>query len=301
MKKIFAVLLVLVFVFASLSALAETQIISVPNDSTNLCRAIKLLEAAGFIEVDPAVGDTPEIKDITKYIYDIEINPVAANTLTATLADCAAATINGTWAVPYGLIATRDGLLIENQDFENNPRVNIIVARTADAENEIYKTVVDADQTQFVAEYLRVHFKDAFFPAFEYDTDFTVEEGWDKTVETYESSKQDKDGNDKIVVKVGVCGGDNSMWSAVQQVLDEQEAGIYIELVIFDAYNLPNEALNSGDIDLNAFQHKAYLKNDCDANGYDLIVIGDTLTAPLTLYSEKFDSVDAIKEAAGLL
>ncbi len=301
MKKIFAVLLVLVFAFASLSALAETQIISVPNDSTNLCRAIKLLEAAGFIEVDPAVGDTPEIKDITKYIYDIEINPVAANTLTATLADCAAATINGTWAVPYGLIATRDGLLIENQDFENNPRVNIIVARTADAENEIYKTVVDAYQTQFVAEYLRVHFKDAFFPAFEYDTDFTVEEGWDKTVETYESSKQDKDGNDKIVVKVGVCGGDNSMWSAVQQVLDEQEAGIYIELVIFDAYNLPNEALNSGDIDLNAFQHKAYLKNDCDANGYDLIVIGDTLTAPLTLYSEKFDSVDAIKEAAGLL
>ena len=36
-------------------------------------------------------------------------------------------------------------------------------------------------------------------------------------------------------------------------------ANIYIELVEFDAYNLPNEALNSGDIDLNAFQHKAYL------------------------------------------
>ena len=67
----------------------------------------------------------------------------------------------------------------------------------------------------------------------------------------------------------------------------------------FDAYNLPNEALNSGEIDLNAFQHKAYLNNDATANGYDLVAIGDTLIAPLTLYSEKFDSLDALKEAAG--
>lgn len=67
----------------------------------------------------------------------------------------------------------------------------------------------------------------------------------------------------------------------------------------FDAYNLPNEALNSGEIDLNAFQHKAYLNNDAAVNGYDLTVIGDTLIAPLGLYSQKYDSVDAIKEAAG--
>ena len=76
-------------------------------------------------------------------------------------------------------------------------------------------------------------------------------------------------------------------------------ANIYIDLVEFDAYNLPNEALNSGDIDLNAFQHKAYLAKDCSANGYDLTVIGDTLIAPLCIYSEKYDSIDAIKEAAG--
>ena len=37
------------------------------------------------------------------------------------------------------------------------------------------------------------------------------------------------------------------------------------------------------------------------ANGYDLTPIGDTAIAPLTLYSKKFDAVDAIKEAAGKL
>ena len=103
------------------------------------------------------------------------------------------------------------------------------------------------------------------------------------------------------MVKVGVCGANNDQWKAVQQVLDEQGANIYIELVEFDAYNLPNEALNSGDIDLNAFQHKAYMNNDSANNGYDVVAIGDTLIAPLTLYSQNFDSVDAIKEAAGLL
>ena len=68
----------------------------------------------------------------------------------------------------------------------------------------------------------------------------------------------------------------------------------------FDAYNLPNEALNNGDIDLNSFQHKAYLSSDAEANNYDLTVIGDTLIAPLSLYSNKVESLDALKELAGL-
>jgi len=69
--------------------------------------------------------------------------------------------------------------------------------------------------------------------------------------------------------------------------------------VEFDAYNLPNEALNSGDIDLNAFQHKAYLNSEIASQKYDLTVIGDTLIAPLSLYSKKVTSLDALKDLAG--
>ena len=297
MKKFAIVLLAVLLALSSVSVLADTLIIGIPDDGTNLSRGIKLLETAGLIEVDPAVGFTPEIKDVTKYIYDIEISPVAANTLTSTLVDYAAATINGTYAIPFGLIPSENGLIIEKQsESGDNPYVNIIAARTADVDNEIYKTIVAAYQTQYVAEFLLENYKEAFFPAFDYDPNFTVEEGWAESVVAYESDKAGK-----TVVKVGVCGANNDQWKAVQQVLDEQNAGIYIELVEFDAYNLPNEALNSGDIDLNAFQHKAYLNNDSAANGYDLTPIGDTLIAPLTLYSKNFDSIDAIKEAAGLL
>ena len=295
MKKLLTVLLVLSLSLTSLAALADTQYIGVPDDATNLARAIKLLETAGLIEVDPAVGFSPEIKDVTKYLFDIEIMPTSANTLTSTLDDFAASTINGTYAVPYGLVPSRDALIIEKQDEGvENPFVNVIVARTADKDNEVYQKVVAAYQTQLVAEFLLENYKETFFPAFPYEAEYTVAEGFADEINNYES-----DPAGKTVVKVGVCGANNNQWFAVQKVLDEQNAGIYIELVEFDAYNLPNEALNNGDIDLNAFQHKAYLQKEIDANGYELTVIGDTLIAPLSLYSKKVDSIDALKALAG--
>ena len=221
----------------------------------------------------------------------------AASSCWSTLADFGASTINGTYAIPFGLIPSRDGLIIEKQSEEgDNPYVNIIAARTEDAENELYQTIVKAYQTQAVAEFLLVNYEEAFYPAFEYDEKISLTKEDAQEIVEYSSPKKDK-----TVVKVGVCGANNDQWQAVQKVLDEENAGIYIELVEFDAYNLPNEALNAGEIDLNAFQHKAYLKNDAEANGYDVVAIGDTLIAPLTLYSEKFDSLDALKDAAGKL
>ena len=63
----------------------------------------------------------------------------------------------------------------------------------------------------------------------------------------------------------------------------------------------PAEAftLESGEIDLNSFQHKAYLQSEIDSQGYDIVAIGDTSSAPLTLYSKKVSSLDELKELAG--
>lgn len=297
-KAIAAALIAALLLTVSAAALAAAPaLIGVPDDATNQARAIKLLETAGLIEVDPAAGYSPEIKDITKYIYNVEVTPVSANTLTSTLQDFAASTINGTYAVPYGLRPSRDALIIESQSEDgSNPYVNVIVARTADAENETYKTVVAAYQTQLVAEYLLGKYTEAYFPAFPYDATAEISESLIAEIDEYTSDKAGK-----TVVKVGVCGSANDQWKAVQKILDDEGANIYIELVEFDAYNLPNEALNSGEIDLNAFQHKAYLAKDADGNGYDLTVVGDTLIAPLSLYSKQAESLDALKELAGLL
>lgn len=300
MKNLIKKLIVLSLALALLTctASAETLLIGIPDDGTNLSRGIKLLETAGLIEVDPAVGYTPELKDITKYIYDIEILPTSANMLPSTLGDFAASTINGTYATQSGLVPSKDGLIIEKQsEAGDNPYVNIIAVRAEDVDNEIYKIIADAFQTQLVAEFLLVNYAEAYFPAFPYDAEaeFTVTPEVAQEIVEYVSPK---DG--KTVVKVGVCGANNDQWKAVQKVLDDENAGIYIELVEFDAFNLPNEALNAGEIDINSFQHKAYLNNDAATNNYNVVAFADTLIAPLTLYSRNFDSLDAIKDAAGL-
>lgn len=41
-----------------------------------------------------------------------------ANTLPSTLGDFGASTINGTYAIPYGLIPSRDVLIIEMQSIQ---------------------------------------------------------------------------------------------------------------------------------------------------------------------------------------
>ncbi len=268
--------------------------IGVPSDATNQARAINVLAAAGLIKVNPDAGYTPELADVTEYIYNIEIVPAAANTLVATLDDYAASTINGTYAVPAGLSPSKDGLITEVQEKgSDNPFINVIVARTEDKDNEDYQKIVNAYQSQTVAEFILEKNKESSIPAFDYDENYTVEADFVDKLEGYNSEK----GNKKVI-KLGTCGSAD-VWKAVQKVLDDENAGIYIEPVIFDAYNLPNEALNNGEIDLNAFQHKAYLQSEIDSQGYKLTPIGDTSSAPLTLYSKKVKSLDELKELAG--
>lgn len=292
---VFATAIIALFTTASCGG-NKTVKIGVPDDGTNQSRAIKLLESAGLIEVDPNAGFTPELKDVTKYIYNIEIVPTKANTLPQLLDDYTACIINGTYAIPIGLVPSQDALIIEKQSGTgDNPYVNIIAAKTSEKDNEIYKTIVEAFQTQTVAEYLLGKYNEAYFPSFTYNGDFTVDTALVSSIDAYVSAK-----TGKTVVKVGVCGASNEHWNAVQKVLDDQNKNIYIELVEFSAYNLPNEALNSGEIQLNSFQHKAYLNKEIADQGYNITAIGDTLIAPLSLYSRKTNSLEELKELAGL-
>ena len=293
MKKSFIAAFAIVALAAS-GAFATVQI-GIPNDATNGARAIKLLEKAGLITVNPAAGFSPELKDITGEIYDVEVVPVAANTLPATLDDFAASTINGTYAIPAGFIPSRDALIIEKQDEgAENPFVNIIACRAGEKDNPVFQKIVSAYQTQLVAQFILVRFKESCFPAWNYEPKFDVPENFVESHVGYESKKEGK-----AVVKIGVCGSAHDQWYVVQKVLDERGDNIYIELVEFDAYNLPNEALNSGEIDLNAFQHKAYMNKEIASQGYKIEVAGDTIMAPLSLYSRKVKTLDELKALAG--
>ena len=58
---------------------------------------------------------------------------------------------------------------------------------------------------------------------------------------------------------------------------------------------MPNQALNDGDIDLNAFQHHAYFYNETNTKGYNLSIIGLTFISAMNIYSQKISNVNEIK------
>ena len=67
-------------------------------------------------------------------------------------------------------------------------------------------------------------------------------------------------------VTIGVVGEAQEMWDPVKEELAKE--GINLELVTFTDYSTPNAALAGGEIDLNAFQHYAYLNKEIESYGY---------------------------------
>ena len=95
-------------------------------------------------------------------------------------------------------------------------------------------------------------------------------------------------------VKLGVVGDHNEPWVKVQENLKKE--GIDLKLIKFGDYTLPNKALDDGEIDLNAFQHVAFLNEDVKIHGYKIERFGNTIIVPLCVYSNKIRKLDELKD-----
>lgn len=95
-------------------------------------------------------------------------------------------------------------------------------------------------------------------------------------------------------VRIGVVNSGDDYWTTFTDLAEEE--GISVELVNFSDYQLPNQGLTDGDLDLNQFQHLQFLANYNTATGSDLTPIAATAVYPLGLYSLKHDSVEDIPE-----
>ncbi|WP_243342472.1 MetQ/NlpA family ABC transporter substrate-binding protein [Anaerococcus sp. AGMB09787] len=121
-------------------------------------------------------------------------------------------------------------------------------------------------------------------------------EGQSDQASVEESASVDKF-KDAEVIKVGVVGEKNEPWEDVAKRYEEG-TGKKIEFVKFSDYIEPNEALLSGDIDINSFQHKKYLEGFNEESGSDVVDIGDTVMAPLGIYSTRLKSVEELDDGA---
>ncbi|MBZ9677927.1 MetQ/NlpA family lipoprotein [Mesorhizobium sp. ES1-1] len=102
---------------------------------------------------------------------------------------------------------------------------------------------------------------------------------------------------DKKSIKVGIISGeDEDVWRVV--VAQAAERGLAIEPVVFNDYTQPNEALERGEIDANAFQHQPYLDNQIKTQGYHIVRVGYTGVWPIGLYSKKYTKVADLPEGA---
>lgn len=75
------------------------------------------------------------------------------------------------------------------------------------------------------------------------------------------------------------------------------DQGITLKIMEFTDYVTPNEALESGQIDANFFQHLPYMDSFNQERGYHLVNAGGIHIEPMALYSKKVSSLAGI--AAG--
>lgn len=95
-------------------------------------------------------------------------------------------------------------------------------------------------------------------------------------------------------LKLGVVGTDSMVWNHVAEKVKDK--GINLEVIYFDSYQIPNAALNDGEIDLNAFQHHSFLNSEVEDLGYDIEAAFDTVIAPLGIYSEQIKDLSELED-----
>lgn len=117
----------------------------------------------------------------------------------------------------------------------------------------------------------------------------------DQTEETVDATQDE-------VVKL-VIGASNVPHA---EVLEEAapillEEGIEIEVVRFQDYVLPNQALAGEELDANYFQHVPYLNAQNADHDYGFVNAGGIHIEPIGIYSQDYASLDELPEGADII
>ena len=104
-------------------------------------------------------------------------------------------------------------------------------------------------------------------------------------------------GNNGKKVTIGVASNDTKAWEKIKELAKKDD--IDLEIKHFSDYNVPNKALSDGDIDLNAFQHFAFLDQYKKAHkDTNIEALSTTVLAPLGIYSDKVKNIKDVKKGA---
>lgn len=99
-------------------------------------------------------------------------------------------------------------------------------------------------------------------------------------------------------IMVGTISGPETELVEVAQKVAHERYGLDVKIIEFNDYNLPNEALQDGSLDVNVYQHLPYLQAASKAHGYHLEVLGKTFVYPTGIYSTKIKSLQHLPDHA---
>lgn len=138
-----------------LSAIAEGDVIAVPNDTTNEARALLLLQDNGILTLKAGVGLEATVRDIEDNPYNVEIQELEAAQVPRVKDEVAFVVLNGNYAMEAGFSVAKDAVAYEQSDSEAaQTYVNVIAVKEGNENAAKIKALVEALKSDAVKEYI---------------------------------------------------------------------------------------------------------------------------------------------------
>ncbi|MGI5271038.1 MetQ/NlpA family ABC transporter substrate-binding protein [Nonomuraea sp. CA-218870] len=135
-----------------LGGLPDGGTVAVPNDATNLGRALKLLADNGVITLKEGAGTAATERDVTGNPKNLRFESLEAAQLPRSLDDVDAAVINGNYAIEAGLKPASEALVLEKT--EANPYVNGLVVAAGKEQDPDVVTLAKLLRDQKVKDFI---------------------------------------------------------------------------------------------------------------------------------------------------
>ncbi|MER5177845.1 MetQ/NlpA family ABC transporter substrate-binding protein [Streptomyces sp. NPDC002896] len=144
------------------AGLPEGATVTVPNDTTNEGRALKLLAAQGVIELKKDAGADASPADIVSNPKKLVIKELEPAQLPRSLDDVGASVINNNFAQDAGLSPTEDAIHLESA--KNNPYANILAVKKGNEDDPRVEKLVKLLQSSEVKKFIEDKYKGSVLP-----------------------------------------------------------------------------------------------------------------------------------------
>lgn len=281
MKKIITIALTVALLLCALTACKadDSLKIGVPNDTTNEARALLLLEDLGYITLKEGAGITATVRDIADNPYGIVFEEIEAAQLPNVLPDLDYAIINSNYAISAGMNPVEDSLGIEGAASAYG---NILSVKEGKENEPKILALVAALESRQVAEFIEQTYAGSVVSVVEDPTD-----GYDPAI--------DYAALNGVTVSVAASPTPHAqILEIAKEILAEK--GITLEIIEYTDYVIPNNVVESGEVDANYFQHVPYMDDFNAQNGTHLVSVSVIHVEPLGLYGGKQTDLGAFSK-----